>query len=94
MQDRRKRGCQWCPPLPPFHVWYPGCCIHPILYLKDVTSLVVLAPTAEKSWRRAWFDVSKYKDHSVYMQCNQNYCLTSAVCGYNALISFALISFV
>ena len=34
-QGRRQRGSQWCP-APPFHVWPTGCCIHPILYFKNV----------------------------------------------------------
>jgi len=42
IQGHRQRGGQWCPAphlksvLPPFHVWPPGCCIHPIQYLKNV----------------------------------------------------------
>ena len=46
--------------VPPFHVWPPGCCIHPIQYFKNVPPLLVsgpsyfLAPPAAKSWRRAW----------------------------------------
>jgi len=39
-QGRHYREEQWCP-VPPFkicaplfHVWPPGCCIHPILYWK------------------------------------------------------------
>jgi len=40
-QSRRQRGGQWClAPFwnwcPPFHVWPTGCCIHPILYLKNL----------------------------------------------------------
>jgi len=37
-QGRRQRGGKWCPALsfeicaPPFHVWPPGCCLHPIQY--------------------------------------------------------------
>jgi len=44
---------------PPFHVWPPSCCIHPILYFKNVPPLLVfgpswfLAPPAAKPWRRA-----------------------------------------
>jgi len=36
-------GGQWCPAppfeigAPPFHVWPTGCCIHPILYFKNVS---------------------------------------------------------
>jgi len=38
-------GGQWCPaPIlnrcPPFHVWPPGCYIHPILYIKNVPLLL------------------------------------------------------
>ena len=47
--------------VPPFHVWPPGCCIHPIQHFKNVTPLLVfgpsfwfLAPPAAISWRRAW----------------------------------------
>jgi len=29
---------------PPFHVWPPGCCIHPIMYLKNVPPFWFLAP--------------------------------------------------
>jgi len=66
-QVRRQRGGQWCPAppfeigAPPFHVWPTGCCIHPILYIKNVAPLLVyglsfwfLVPPAAKSWRRAW----------------------------------------
>jgi len=28
----------------PFHVWTPGCCIHPILYLNNVIPFVVFGP--------------------------------------------------
>jgi len=41
-QGRRQREGQWClaPPfeigVPPFHVWPPGCCIRPMLYLTIV----------------------------------------------------------
>jgi len=41
-QGRRHRGGQSCPAppfeisVPPFHVWHTGCCIHPILYFKNV----------------------------------------------------------
>jgi len=44
----------------PFHVCPTGCCIHPILYFKNVAPLLVfdsfwfLAPSAAKSWRRTW----------------------------------------
>ena len=44
-------GGQWCPPpppfeigTPPFHVWPTGCCIHPILYFKNVPPFWFLAP--------------------------------------------------
>jgi len=30
---------------PPFHVWLPGCCIHPILYFKNVPPLLVFGPS-------------------------------------------------
>ena len=43
---------------PPFHIWSPGCCIHPIHYFKNVASpfgfwplLLVFGPPAVKSWR-------------------------------------------
>ena len=57
-QGRRRRGGQWCP-VPPFHVWPPGCYIYPILCFKNVALrsvfwlLLVLWPPAAKSWRRA-----------------------------------------
>jgi len=41
-QGRRQRGGQWWPAspfkigAPPFHVWPTGCCIHPVLYFKNV----------------------------------------------------------
>ena len=42
----------------------PGCCIHPILYFKNVAPLLVFgpsfwfsAPPAAKSWRRACLHV-------------------------------------
>jgi len=38
---------------PPFYVWPLGCCIHPIMYLKNVPPFWFLAPPAAKSWRRA-----------------------------------------
>ena len=44
-------GGQWrpAPPFeigaPPFHVWLPGCCIHPILYFKIVAPLLVFGPS-------------------------------------------------
>ena len=28
----------------PFHIWPPGCCIHPTLYLKNVAPLVFFCP--------------------------------------------------
>jgi len=43
-------GGQWCPAppfqicAPPFHVWPPGCCIHPIQYFKNVPPFWFLAP--------------------------------------------------
>jgi len=44
----------------PFHVWSPGCYIHPMLYFENVAPpsgflplLLVLGPHAAKSWRRA-----------------------------------------
>jgi len=46
-------GVQWCPDPhlksgPPFHVWSPGCCIYPILYLKNIAPLMVFgAPCCE-----------------------------------------------
>jgi len=30
--------------VPPFHVWPPGCYIHPILYFKNVAPLLVFGP--------------------------------------------------
>ena len=42
---------------PPFHVWPPGCCIHPILYFKNVAPSSGFWPPAAKSWRRAWYMV-------------------------------------
>ena len=39
---------------PSFHVWPPGCCIHPIQYFKNVPPLLVFGPLAAKSWRRAY----------------------------------------
>jgi len=42
-QGRRQRGGQWCPAAP-FHLWPPGCCIYPILYLKNVPPLLVFVP--------------------------------------------------
>jgi len=42
---------QWCPPppfeigSPQFHVWPPGCYIHPILYFKNVAPLLVFGPS-------------------------------------------------
>jgi len=34
-------GGKWCPPhlkyMLPFYIWPPSCCIHPILYLKNVS---------------------------------------------------------
>jgi len=30
-----------------FHVWLPGCCIHPILYLKTVAPLWLLDPRSK-----------------------------------------------
>ena len=57
---------------PPFEIGAPisrlapGCCIHPILYLKNVPPLLVLgpsfwflAPPAAKSWRRACLSSTK-----------------------------------
>jgi len=50
-QGRRQRGGQWCPApafeigAPLFHVWLPGCCIHPILYFKNVPPLLVFGPS-------------------------------------------------
>jgi len=44
---------------PPFHIWPPGCYIHPVLYFKNVAPFWFLAPSvfllppAAKSWRRA-----------------------------------------
>ena len=52
-------GGQWCPAPPfeigalPFHIWIPGCYIHPILYFKMWHPFWFLAPPAAKSWRRA-----------------------------------------
>jgi len=52
-QGRRQRGVGgWCP-APPFHVWPIGCCIHPILYFKNVPPLLVFGPPAATSWRRS-----------------------------------------
>jgi len=42
-------------PGPPYHVWPTGCCIHPILYCKNVPSLLIFGPPAAKFWRRACF---------------------------------------
>ena len=50
-QGRRQRGGQWCPALPfeigapSFRVWPPDCCIHPILYLKNLAPLLVFGPS-------------------------------------------------
>jgi len=38
---------------PPFQVRPTGCCIHAILYFKNVTPLPVFGPHAATSWRRA-----------------------------------------
>jgi len=39
----------------PFHVWLPDCCIHPILYFKNVAPPCGFwSPPTAKSWRRAW----------------------------------------
>jgi len=44
-------GGQWCPAppfvigAPPFHVWPPGCCIHPILYFKNVPPFLFFCPS-------------------------------------------------
>jgi len=47
---------------PSFHVWLPGCCIHPILYLKYVPPpLLFLARPAAKSWRRERALLSHHK---------------------------------
>ena len=43
----------------PFHIWPSGCCIHPILYLKKISPLVVFGPPAEKSWRCIWIKTQK-----------------------------------
>jgi len=32
---------------PPFHVWPPGCCIHPIKYSQNVTPFWFLAPPSD-----------------------------------------------
>ena len=47
-------GRQWCPPPTPFkiyapslHVFPPSCCIHPILYLKNVAPLWGWYPCCE-----------------------------------------------
>ena len=51
MQSRRQQGGQWCPPPhlksmpPPFHVWPPGCYIHPILYFKNVVPPSGIGPS-------------------------------------------------
>jgi len=29
---------------PPFHVWPPGCCIHPIQYFQNVAPLLIFGP--------------------------------------------------
>jgi len=55
---------KWCPSphlkcVPPFHVWPPGCCIHPILYLKMIPPLRCLSPPAAKSWRRVRIKTQK-----------------------------------
>ena len=42
-QGRRQRGVQWCP-VPPFHVWPPGCCIHPMQYFSNVPPLLFFGP--------------------------------------------------
>ena len=43
-------GGQWCPAphlksVPPFHVWPPGCCVHPIQYFQNVAPLLVFGPS-------------------------------------------------
>jgi len=49
---------QWSPVLPfeicalPFHVWPPGCCIHPIQFFEMWPPFWFLAPPAAKSWRQ------------------------------------------
>jgi len=41
---------QWCSVLPfkiyvlPFHIWHPDCCVHPILYFKNVSPLCYVRP--------------------------------------------------
>ena len=68
LQGRRQRGPG--PPFgigaPPFYVWPTGCCIHPILYFKNVPPLLFfgpscwfLAPPAAKFWRRACLSVAE-----------------------------------
>jgi len=43
-------GGQWCPAspfeigAPLFHIWPSGCCIHPILYFKNVVPLLFFLP--------------------------------------------------
>ena len=64
-QGYRQQGEQWCSVLPfticvlPFHVWHPGCCMHPILYFKNVTPLLYLASLSVNSWWHAWLDQVK-----------------------------------
>ena len=49
-QGRHQRRGQWCPTppfeigAPPFHVRPSGCCIHPILYIKNVPPFWFMAP--------------------------------------------------
>ena len=56
---------------PPFHVWSPGCYIHPMLYFENVAPLLVFGSPHAKSWRRAWLSCSdrlkgfKQKKYSV-----------------------------
>jgi len=66
-QGRRQRETSARPPFqicaPPFHVWPPGCCMHPIFCLRNVDPLWVLAPFAAKSCRRACKELDAFRLH-------------------------------
>jgi len=87
-QGHRQRGGQWCPAppfeigVPPFHVWRPGCYIHPILYLKNEGPPSGFWPPAAKSWGRAWLSAVTVSLHCLpkmsafnsHMRQNTHYC--------------------
>jgi len=60
-----------CPPFKicaPFHVWPPGCCIHPILYLKMLPPLWFLPPAAKPG------DGSEYKPRKFMLRTKAYEC--------------------